>query len=137
MKQQRILVCSDQRQSAAELPLRRGDRYRLTHCARDDQGIDVTGRMQQRYDWILFEGALMDGDQMELVRSLRAMGLLFPESGRGGCNYRSCRVEWSPNGILELHCGRRGGCGDTPPDRPDKEAEGYVFEYHAPMKRTG
>lgn len=137
MKQQRILLFSDHQRPAAELPLRRGARYQLTHCARGDQGIDALDSIQQRFDWILFDGALMDGDQKEIVQSLRAMGLLFPESGRPGCNRKSCKVEWDSNGILQLHCSRQRECVALQPDRQGDEADGFIFEYHAPMKRTG
>lgn len=137
MKQQHILLFSDHQRPAAELPLRRGDRYRLTHCARDVQGIDALKGIQQRFDWILFDGAWMDGDQMEIVRSLCTMGLLFPESARGGCNSQSCRVEWDANGVLQLHCGQAGGRAGLQSQRCDSDAEGFIFEYHAPMKRTG
>jgi hypothetical protein len=137
MKQQRILLFSDRQRPAAELPLRRGARYQLTHCARGDQGIDAVSKMQQRFDWILFDGALMDGEQKEIVRSLRAMGLLFPESCKGACDTPSCKVEWDANGILQLHCSRQAGCVDFQSDQHGDHAEGFIFEYHAPMKRTG
>ena len=137
MKQQRILLFSDHHRPAAELPLRRGARYQLTHCARGGQGIDALNKMQQRFDWILLDGALMDGDQKEMVRSLRAMGLLMPESGEGGCSIPSCKVEWDANGVLQLHCSRQAVCANLRSDRYGDNAEGFIFEYHAPMKRTG
>jgi|GEM_PF-2987094 len=137
MKQQHILLFSDHRRPAAELPLRRSARYQLTHCVRGDQGIGAIDRMQPRYDWILLDGALMDGDQMEFVRSLDTMGLLFPEDARGVCNRQSCKVEWDANGILQLHCSRRGECAGVKTAGPGVDTESFIFEYYAPMKGTG
>lgn len=137
MKQQHILLFSDHPRATAELPLRRDARYQLTHCARGDREVDVIDRVQQRFDWILVDGALMDGDQTEFVETLRAMGLLFRDRGGGECNHHSCKVEWDTNGILQLHCSKRASCAGFQSDRHGYDTDGFVFEYHAPMKRTG
>lgn len=140
MKEQHILLFSDHRRLAADLPVRPDDRYRLTYCASNDRNTDVIKTLQQRFDWILIDGAEMGGDQKEFFQLLRAIGLLLSEGGGGSCPDLLCRVEWGPNGVLQLHCGGRQACGGNGSlQNLDAAAEtgSFTFEYHAPMERTG
>ncbi|MFZ0468443.1 MAG: hypothetical protein WAL92_05940 [Thiogranum sp.] len=140
MKQQHILLLGDHRRPAVELPVRAGDDYQLTYCASDNRDVDVIERVQQRFDWVLIDGASMGGDQMEFFRSLRAIGLLLSEGADSHCNNLSCKVEWDSSGTLQLHCGRRRAAGGAPKrgsGNNGEELSGFVFEYHAPMERTG
>jgi len=138
MKQQHILLLGDHRRPAVELPVRAGDDYRLTCCASDNRSIDVIERIPQRFDWVLIDGASMGGDQMEFFRSLRAIGLLLSEGADSHCNNLSCKVEWDSSGTLQLHCGRRPAAAlKRGPGNNAEELSGFVFEYHAPMERTG
>jgi len=141
VKQRHILLLSDHRPTATELPLCQGGRYRFTHCTSDAvRSAEIGPGVQSRYDWILIDGAMMGGDEKEFLQSLRAMGHLLSE-GAGDC-YQSggCSLEWDANGTLQLRCaGRRlmrpaRGCRT---DRAEVELPGFTFEYHAPMKRTG
>lgn len=137
MKQQRILLFSDHRRPAEELPLPPDHRYRLTYCASDSHGVNAAiERVQQRFDWVLIDGAAMGGDQTEFFQSLRAIGFLLSEGNMDA----PCRVEWDANGVLQLCCGKKNAARGAPVRRPaatDREGEGFVFEYHAPMERTG
>lgn len=140
MKQQHILLLGDHRRPAVELPVRAGGNHRLTYCGSDNRRIDVFERIQQRFDWVLIDGASMGGDQMDFFRSLRAIGLLLSEGADSHCNNLSCKVEWDSSGTLQLHCGRRRAGGDALKCRSGNNGEelsGFVFEYHAPMERTG
>jgi hypothetical protein len=140
MKEQHILLFSDQRRPAAELPVRPDDRYRLTYCASDNRNADVIDTLQQRYDWILIDGAELGGDQKEFFQLLRAIGLLLSEGRPGYCPGLLCRVEWDTNGILQLRCSRQqAAVRERKPQGADAAAEAgsFTFEYHAPMERTG
>lgn len=140
MKQQHILLFSDRRPSAAELPVRAGDGCRLTYCASDGRNIERVERLQKRFDWVLIDGAALGGDKKEFFQSLRAMGFLMSPEGASPCDAVRCRVEWDANGTLQLRCaGRRalGAFSGCPHAGVDVETPGLVFEYHAPMERTG
>jgi hypothetical protein len=140
MKQQHILLFSDQRRPVAELPVRPDDRYRLTYCASDNRDANGIDSMQQRFDWILIDGAEMGGDQKEFFQLLRAIGLLLSERRPGYCPGLLCHVEWDQRGVLQLRCSRRhahGGDGKSPGVDPAAEVGSFTFEYHAPMERTG
>jgi len=137
MRQHRILLFSDHRRPADELPLPPDHCFRLTYCAGDSHGVNAAiERVQQRFDWVLIDGAAMGGEKTEFFQSLRAIGFLLS----GGGMDASCRVEWDANGILQLHCGRKNAASGAPLRRSEathREGEGFVFEYLAPMERTG
>jgi len=142
MKTQCILVFSDHRRLAAELPLPPDDRYSFTCCASDSHSIDAAVERihQQRFDWILIDGAAMGGNQKEFVQSLRAIGLLLSEGVVDSGRNSVCKVEWDANGTLHLCCCRKiAACGEPGIEvaGPNLEIDGFVFEYHAPMERTG
>jgi hypothetical protein len=140
MKEQHILLFSDHRRPVAELPVRPDDRYRLTYCASDNRDANAIDSMQQRFDWILIDGAEMGGDQKEFFRLLRAIGLLLSERGTGYCSGLLCQVEWNQSGVLQLRCSRRhalGGEGRSPSADLDTDIGSFTFEYHAPMEKTG
>ena len=140
MKEQHILFFSDHQRPAAELPVPLDDRYRLTYCASDNRSADGTGILQQRFDWILIDGAEIGGDQTEFFQSLRAIGLLLSERRPGYCAGLQCRVEWDKNGILQLRCSRQhASAAERRPQNADAAADAasFIFEYQAPMERTG
>ncbi len=140
MKEQHILLFSDHRRPASELPVRPEDRYRLTYCASDNRSAEVIESLRQRFDWILIDGAQMGGDQKEFFQLLRAIGFLLSDGSPGQCSNRLCSVEWDTNGVLQLRCSRRQTPGgDRNPQGIDAAAEtgSFTFEYHAPMGRTG
>jgi hypothetical protein len=73
----------------------------------------------------------------DLQRSLAAVA-------RTGCNasgpgmHTSCGVEWSKDGVLQLHCGLHALLNNTPaPRQPDLGCAGEIlFEYHAPCAKV-
>lgn len=134
---QKILVVSDRQQAGKQLPDADRDRFRFTYCAGDNQDVNFVDSGRPGYDWVLLDGGLMLGDQTDLFQSLRAMGFLV--SGQRNCNSQACKLEWTSNGSLELHCCMQGARNKT--DNPVGEnipsEDSFVFEYHAPMKKTG
>ncbi len=137
MKQQRILVLSQRPRAESDLPLAPRGGCRVTYCSGDSHDISAAiERIQQPVDWVLIDGAGMGGDEKEFLQSLRAIGVLFAEGGRPA----PCRVQWNANGVLELCCGRKiaAGAGEGGGSvTPDEALDAFVFEYHAPMERTG
>jgi hypothetical protein len=141
VKNRHILLLSDRRRAETDLPLRSGGRYRFTHCTSDAAcTVGEVDQLQPSYDWILIDAAMLGVDKREFVQSLRAMGHLLSEGADSRCQHGSCSVEWDSNGTLQLRCGGRGRAGQVPGGRMDvsePQLPGFVFEYHAPMKRTG
>ncbi len=138
-KQVRILVIGDTDHAAPEI-LRQGkEHHQLTYCARGDHAVGSNNQSGRYYDWIVIDGGSLGGDETDLIQSLRAMGLLLPREECKG--QRRCGVEWSQDGVLQLRC-----CMQGPKHKSrkaiqhaaaDKQQNGFVFEYHAPVKRTG
>jgi hypothetical protein len=141
MEQRRVLLFGGQQRSATDLPVPQDDRFRLTYCASDNHSVDaVIEQVQHRFDWILIDGAEMGGDQMEFFRFLRAIGFLLSEGVPDAGRLSPCRVEWDRNGTLQLCCGRKTAARGKRHRRPagaDEAGDGFVFEYHAPMEKTG
>ncbi len=137
MKQQQILVLSKRRQPQADLPVALRGRCRFTYCGGDDQSVVLASeQIQRRFDWILIDGAGMDGDEKEFLQSLRAIGLIFAE----GEQSRACKVEWDANGVLQLCCARKqaaAGKRIASAAKAEDTMDGFVFEFHAPMERAG
>ena len=138
-KQGEILVIGD---TGCAEDLKRslhGDHYRFTCCTGDNHAgtpSDQTGRC---YDWVVINGGVLGGDEMELIRSLRAMGFfnrLHPSAIGPGCG-----VEWLPDGTLQLRCcaqAQQRHCMTSKRGTAQgRDVQGFVFEYHAPVKRTG
>lgn len=134
---QKVLVVSENGRGAKQLPDTARDRFRFTRCAGDNQDVDFVDNGGPDYDWVLLDGGLMLGDQTDLFQSLRAMGFLI--SGQSYCHNNACKLEWTPNGILELHCCMRSRVhkSDTATAASAQPDDSFVFEYHAPMKKTG
>lgn len=140
MQAQHILLFSDHPRPSGDLPVVAGGRYRVIYCASDDRGADVIEALQQRVDWLLIDGAEMGGNQKEFFQLLRAIGFLLSERESGRCQDIRCHVEWDANGVLQLHCSRLPvNRHDATATRLDPAADvgSYIFEYHAPMHKTG
>ena len=141
MKNGHILLLSDRQRAETELPLRPGARYRFTHCTSDAaRTVGDVVQLQPGYDWVLIDAAMLGGDQREFVQSLRAMGHLLSEGADSSCRHGSCSLEWDANGTLQLRCAGRRPVRNEPGCRTDlmeSQLPGFIFEYHAPMKRTG
>jgi hypothetical protein len=141
VKNRHILLLSDRRRAETDLPLCSGGRYRFTHCTSDAAcTVGEVDQLQPSYDWILIDAAMLGGDKREFVQSLRAMGHLLSEGADSRFRHGSCSVEWDANGTLQLRCRGRGPISNEPRscmDVTEPQPPGFIFEYHAPMKRTG
>ena len=111
--------------------------YQFTYCARDNRS-GVFPKDAPGYDWVLIKGEALAGDKKDLIQSLDAMGSLADEPQLR--LMQRCGVEWQQDGTLQLRCCMQSS--DRPPHpvqeaQPDQYDQGYVFEFHAPVKRTG
>jgi hypothetical protein len=133
-KRQHILVVGDSERATGELPLVDADNHHFSYCAGDSCDSELI-RSGFPFDWILFDGSSLHGDQMDLIRSLRTIGFFY--SGVETPVHSGCQLEWSEQGVLELHCCMRAGLQKTAVRQSDEAQGGCVFEFHGPMKRTG
>ncbi len=132
-----ILVVGDAGEDAAALFGDPGTtNIRFSRCA---GGNDISAALRQsgrRYDWILVNAGSFDGDERDLVRSLRPTGSLFPSRGRPAA--RKCGVEWLADGSLQMHCCMQGEkrkpCARSQFAAADSDS--VVFEYQAPVKQA-
>jgi len=130
-----VLVVGDTEEAVALFGTRRARGIRFSRCA---QGNDMATSLRQpgrRYDWILVNAASFDGDEKDLIRSLRATGSFMSGGQRPG---RACGVEWLADGSLQMHC-----CMQNPLRKPCASSQNasidhdsVVFEYQAPVKRV-
>ncbi len=140
-KQVKILVIGDTDAGTPEFLRHQRGHYQFTYCARDNYANDSHHRPGRFYDWIVIDGESLGGDETELVQSLRTMGFLS-EQGKGRAGHR-CGVEWSRDGILQLRCCMQASQKEARHQAAvrrqslDKQQGGFVFEYHAPVKKTG
>jgi len=137
-KKKRVLVIGDAETTASLLRDSRAEHHSFTYCAGGNCANISAGQDARHYEWIIINGEVLRGDETDLIQSLRAMGLLNMEPGAGAGT--RCGVEWLRDGSLQLHC-----CMKSPRQLSKASAAspvehqepGLVFEYHAPVKRTG
>jgi hypothetical protein len=131
---QHILVIGDCEQAASKLPLVDADNYRFSYCAGDNRDSEsiIKGRP---FDWILFDGNSLCGDQTDLIRSLRTIGFFSSETTAQGRS--RCQLEWNEQGVLQLHCCMQAKLRNSAAGQSDEDQDGCVFEFHGPMKRAG
>ena len=133
-KPQRILVVGDCEQAVSELPLVDADNYRFSYCAGDSCASELITNGRP-FDWILLDGNSLHGDQMDLIRSLCAIGFFY--SGEKVSGKSACQLEWTDQGVLELHCCMQAGLWSAAARPSDEEQDSCVFEFHGPMTQTG
>lgn len=119
--------------------------HEITHCA--DGARAIIDLLKNGYDWAIIDGRAVSGGKQEVARLIRMMG---PDLQRNlaaatqtGCiasghgMHTSCGVEWSKDGVLQLHCGLHALLKNTPaPRQPDLGCAGQIlFEYHAPCAK--
>ncbi len=139
----KILLTGDKRETAALFQaLAHVHDHEITYCA--DGARAITALLKNGYDWAIIGGHCVTGGDTDIGRLIRAIG---PEVWRGSNKsvpagtgadqpimHTSCGVEWSQDGILQLHCGlhtlMKGG-GAAPHSGMGCAGE-ILFEYHAP-----
>ena len=133
-KPQRILVVGDCEQAVSELPFIDADNYRFSYCAGDSRVSELITNGRP-FDWILLDGNSLHGDQMDLIRSLCAIGFFY--SGGKAFGKSRCQLEWTDQGVLELHCCMQAGLRSAAARPSGEEQDSCVFEFHGPMTQTG
>ena len=103
--------------------------------------------LKNGYDWAIIDGRAVNRGDKDIARFIRAMGLeacrnrVTPVQANthdaGSANHAKCGVEWSKNGILQLHCGLHDLIKHRPLPDPSAlyDAGAIIFEYHAPCKK--
>jgi len=137
-KKKRVLVIGDPEMTACLLHDSRAEHHSFTYCAGDNCANISTGQDGQHYEWIIINGEVLGRDETDLIQSLRAMGLLNAERPAG--TDTRCGVEWLRDGSLQLRCcmkARRQVPEVSAQSPVEQQEPGFVFEYHAPVKRTG
>lgn len=107
--------------------------HEITHCA--DGARAIIDLLRNGYDWAIIDGRAVSGGEKDVACVIRAMGsrtsmdLATPER-----ELSSCGVEWSKDGVLQLHCRLHNVLHGNVSVRhvPPRSTEGYVFEYRAP-----
>lgn len=131
-----ILVLRGQKQSHREVPGSNLDSYRLSYCVAGNRDMESVGVPENGFDWLIVDGSLIGGDRGNIIHSLRAIDIFFSNIRSG--NNHSCRVDWAADGTLQLQC-----CMQPVHMHQDMQStstpalDGFVFEFHAPMKNTG
>lgn len=143
----KILLVGCAREAAALLQaLLRDQRHEITHCAESDRAIAELRQRGRFYDWAIVNGRAMTGGEKDLARLLRTMGSFtvtddhIDQEPRVhlAAPARTCGVEWTRGGVLQLHCALHSQLRDahlaTAPGHGCL-AGGIAFEYHAPCSK--
>jgi hypothetical protein len=120
--------------------------HEITHCA--DATRAIIDLLKNGYDWAIIDGRAVSGGEKDIARLIRTMGpdiqykpAACSRSGakaNGAAMRTSCGVEWSKDGVLQLHCGLHALLKDAAtPWQPDLGCAGEIlFEYHAPCSKV-
>lgn len=125
--------------------LARPGNYEITHCT--NETCALAELLRQEYDWAIISGNNQGGDKTDNARLIRAMASVLGqkagpatppvlEQARPG-DGASCGVEWTDDGILQLHCClhtllKTAGARQKPVVADLGE---ILFEYHAPCSK--
>ena len=142
----KILLAGDTLEAAALFQaLAHASDHEITHCA--DGARAIVDMLKNGYDWAIIDGRAVCGGEKDIACLIRAMGpdiqdkpVACSRSGgkvNGAGMRSSCGVEWSKDGILQLHCGLHALLKDaSAPWQPDLRCAGEIlFEYHAPCAK--
>jgi hypothetical protein len=137
-KQVQILVIGNTEKAVPEFLRRQEGHHQFSYCARDNYANDLNNQSGRCYDWIVIDGESLGGGETELIQSLRAMGFFLQQNGDQ--EKHRCGVEWSQEGVLQLRCCMQVSRNESRlavHQVQDEQQNGFVFEFHAPVKRTG
>lgn len=141
----KILLSGDHREAAALLRLLLANNdHEITHCA--DGARAIFKLLRNGYDWAIINGRDVGGGSMDISRLIRAMGPELSEQnaegasspchhhGQGAGGRAPCGVEWTKDGVLQLHCGLHERLKpDARLRHDDQDSPGdIIFQYHAP-----
>ena len=120
--------------------------HKITHCA--DGVRAIIELLRNGYDWAIINGRAVSGGETDVARLIRAMGpdiqdkpAACSRSGdkaNAGGMHSSCGVEWTKDGVLQLHCSlHRLLKSGALPRRDNLGCAGEIlFEYHAPCSKA-
>jgi hypothetical protein len=142
----RILLVGCAREATAMLhALLQDRRHEITHCA--DGARAIGDFLKNGYDWAIIDGRVVNGGDKDIARPIRAIGLDIQDKPAAcsrsggkvnGTDMRpSCGVEWTKDGVLQLHCGLHELLkADVLPQRDNLGCAGEIlFEYRAPCAK--
>jgi len=143
----KILLAGGDREAAALVQaLAHASDHEITHCADGARAIiDLLGN---GYDWAIIDGRAVRGGEKDIACFIRAMGPDIQDKPAAGSRSggiasgpvirTACGVEWTKDGILQLHCGLHALLKNTPAlGQPDLGCAGEIlFEYHAPCAKV-
>lgn len=120
--------------------------HEITHCAEGDRAIAALSQHGRFYDWAIVNGQAMAAGKRELSRILRMMGSCTVTdhhtdpalNDHNASPITSCGVEWTQEGVLQLHCALHSQLRDARHAvAHDHEClKGNIaFEYHAPCSK--
>jgi CheY-like chemotaxis protein len=144
----KILLLSGRGDAASLMrSLLRADDHEITHCA--DGTHAVAELLGKKYDWAIMDGRAQRGGETDITRIIHAMGP-YSDASRAmpadagttahavpSTAHAGCGVEWSKNGILQLHCRLHGmlrGAADACPREMNGVGD-ILFEFHAPCSK--
>lgn len=143
----KILLTGDARDAVVLLrALAHASDHQITHCT--DGARTIAELLKHGYDWAIINSRAVCGGDKDIARIVRAMGTDtggFPPlaaardgSLTGPVAPHACGVEWTKEGVLQLHCGLHALMKDaTAPWRPEPGCAGDIlFEYHAPCAKA-
>lgn len=125
--------------------LLQNQQHKITHCA--DGARAIVELLRNGYDWAIIDGRALGGGEKDIARLIRAMGpdiqdkpaaCSWLDGKVNGTDMRSsCGVEWTKDGVLQLHCGLHELLkADAIPRRDNLGCAGEIlFEYHAPCAK--
>ena len=143
----KILLAGGAREAATLVQaLAHANDHKITHCA--DGARAIIELLRNGYDWAIIDGRAVSGGKKDIACLIRAMGPDIQDkpaacsrsggTASGPATRTSCGVEWTKDGVLQLHCGLHALLKNTPAPRPpDLGCAGEIlFEYHAPCAKV-
>lgn len=139
----KILFLGDARDAGIILQaLESTDNDEITYCA---SGPDAIAELlTNKYDWAIAEGSLLVERKKDIIKYFQKIGRINHDDQTvkepiktdlaHSTKSTKCGVEWSKNGVLQLHCGLHEFIKHRPPSDPFmlNDAGAILFEYHAP-----
>lgn len=143
----KILLAGGVREAAALVQaLAHAGDHEITHCA--DGARAIIDLLRNGYDWAIIDGRAVRRGEKDIACLIRAMGPDIQgqpaacsrpgDMASGPVIRTACGVEWTKDGVLQLHCGLHALLKNTPaPRQPEPGCAGEIlFEYHAPCAKV-
>ena len=142
----KILFLGDARDADIILrALESTDDDEITFCATGPDAIAEL--LSNKYDWAIAEGSLLVERKREIIKYFQNINsniqgnhtvkARINTDAAQSTRSTKCGVEWSKNGVLQLHCGLHDLIKHRTLPDPSAlyDAGAIIFEYHAPCKK--